>query len=57
MRDEGRVPIDRPSYWLIRAANALDCAVQLTGDENTNEIDSMEKRCDELAQQYQSKGK
>jgi len=40
---------DKPSYWLTKAANALDCAVQLTGDD---EIDRMESRCDALAASY-----
>lgn len=48
---------DTPSYWLTKAAGMLDCAVQLTGDENTDEIAAMEKRCDELATHYREKGR
>lgn len=49
--------IDKPSYWLTQAANALDKAVQLTGDERTLLIDSMESMCDRLAKIYKEKGK
>lgn len=49
--------LDKPSYWLTIAAKALDKAVQLTGDENTEEIDTMEGRCDRLAAIYREKGR
>lgn len=48
---------DKPSYWIGKAAGALDCAVQLTGDHNSDEINSIEKRLDELAVEYITKGK
>lgn len=36
--------------YLRKAASALDCAVQLCGDlELAQEIDGLERRCDELA--------
>lgn len=55
-RNRDQLDTNKPSYWLSRAAGALDCAVQLTGDENTAEIDAMESRLDELATQYKEKG-
>ncbi len=39
----------KASYWLRRAARMLDCAVQCCGTEDSEEIDRMERRCDELA--------
>lgn len=48
---------NKASYWLTKAAGALDCAVQLTGDANTDEIDAMEDRLDELADEYRKAGR
>lgn len=46
----------KASDYLRRAAQMLDSAVQLTGDETTEEIDKMESRCDELASLQEKKG-
>ncbi len=48
---------NKPSYWLTVAANALDKAVQLTGDETTAELDEMERRLDDLAAGYGGVGR
>lgn len=50
-------PTDKVSHWLTTAANALDKAVQLTGDENTDEFDRMETRLDALAKRYRGRGR
>jgi hypothetical protein len=39
----------KASYWLRKAAAALDCAVQCCGTPEVDEIDAMEGRCDDLA--------
>lgn len=49
--------IDKPSYWLTQAANALDKAVQLTGDAHTPLINGMEGFCDSLAKLYKEKSR
>lgn len=47
----------KASYWLGRAATMLDCAVQCCGTDDTDEIDRMEERCDELAAKLAKEGR
>lgn len=47
----------KASYWLTKAANALDCAVQCCGDlEVAGEITAIEERLDELALEAKEAG-
>ncbi len=47
----------KASYWLDKAASALDCAVQCCGTLDSHEIDVMESRCDELAAKLREVGR
>lgn len=47
---------DKASFWLDRAATALDCALQLTGDEYSPVIAELERRCDDIAKIQREKG-
>lgn len=49
--------VGKASYWLTKAATALDCAVQCCGTEDSKEIDAMEDRCDELAAKLKEMGR
>lgn len=55
-RDDDRARA-KPSYWLTRAAGALDCAVQTAGPPHSTEIDKLETRCDELAALLKGEGR
>jgi hypothetical protein len=46
----------KASYWLTKAANNLDCAVQCCGSPESAEITEMEARCDELADIMKKRG-
>lgn len=47
----------KASYWLTKAAQALDCAVQCCGTDDSAVIDAMERRCDELAAKLREQGR
>lgn len=57
MKIEGHTTVtDSPSkasYWLTRAACALDCAVQCGGGA---EADQLERDCDKLAKRLKEAG-
>jgi hypothetical protein len=46
-----------PSWWVMRAAGGLDCAVQLAGPPYSTELDQIEGRLDQIARELREAGR